>query len=136
MSEEAQCSCRIHPGSRAAARLPKIPIATPDAQTKLNPRARLFSDVTEAITGARATGHAEKTSPASAARTNNAGPEVATARNADSPATRVNETISVLRMPNRWIANTDRIDPAILAAVMNPDINPRKFSRKPSFSRY
>src|SRR5580704_17613165 len=131
MSEEAQCSRRSHPGSRAAAKLPKIPIEIPEAQMKLNARGRLLSVVTEAMDGASATGHTETASPPRKASTSNAGPEVATARNADSPATSVNETISVLRKPNRWIANTDRMEPAILAAVMRPDISPRKFSRKP-----
>ena len=43
---------------------------------KLNPRGRLFSVVTAATAGASATGQTENASPAAAASTSSAGPEV------------------------------------------------------------
>jgi hypothetical protein len=107
----------------------------PEAQMKLNPRWRLFPVVTEAMTGASATGQTEDARPVKAANMSNAGAGVIKARSAQSPAVSPNDAISVRRIPKCWIAKTLRMHPATFPAVLIPDMSPRKSSRNPSCNR-
>ena len=97
MLEEAPCKREIQPGKRPAARLPKIPIAIPEEQMKLNPRARLFSVVTEATAGARATGQTDEIRPATAAKAEQDRRRKSPRREEpEIPAVRANDAIRVL----------------------------------------